>query len=243
MSARNLPLNQVETLPYYGKHFPFIPWSVASKLRISWVFARRLLKEIGPVRFAAFWLRLPLRLQPVHRELREGFRLMRRQFGIMAEVEWVLLVLIYRDLERASGKQRAYAFAKEALQACSLFMMNDFYQTDRLAEFADPFEAFWSYHKAMFRNDPNYPNEMRDEGDLKIMVVSQCRNCEIAWLTIPELAPLGCDHDIIGYKAIEEKTQMEFRRPVTLAKDGQPCKFMFYRKGRVPEGEREAQVH
>ena len=29
-------------------------------------------------------------------------------------------------------------------------MMNDFYQAKELANFEDPFEAFWEYHKAMF---------------------------------------------------------------------------------------------
>lgn len=241
MTAKNLPLHQVETLPYYGRHFPFIPWSLTSKLRVSWGFGLHLLHEIGPVRFLIFWLLVPFRLLPTHREFRPGFRLMRKQFGLMAEMEWILLVLIYRDLEKRSGKQRAYSFAQKAIQQCSLFMMNDFYQADRLAEFADPFEAFWRYHKAMFQDDPNYPNEMHDNGDLKIMVVHQCRNCEIARLTIPELAPLGCDHDITGYKAIGDKAQMEFRRPETLAKDGQPCRFMFYRKGKAPQG--ECEVH
>ena len=118
-------------------------------------------------------------------------------------------------------------------------MMNDFYQADRLADFADPFEAFWSYHKAMFQDDPNYENELFDHGNLKVMIVHRCRNCEIARLTVPELAPIGCDHDITGYKAIEAKTDMEFRRPETLAKDGRPCRFMFYRKGTAPKDDYE----
>jgi hypothetical protein len=63
------------------------------------------------------------------------------------------------------------------------------------------------------------------------MIVHQCRNCEIAKLTIPELASLGCDHEIAGYTAIEDKADLEFRRTVALAKDGQPYRFMFYRKG------------
>lgn len=226
-------------LPYYGRHFPFIPWTLWSKLRVSFVFAETLYHELGPAQFAAFCLRLPFRLMPARCEFREGFRLMRSQFGLIAEIEWILLVLIYRDLEKRRGKEKAYAFSKNAIQKSSRFMMNDFYQADRLAEFADPFEAFWSYHKAMFENDPNYENELIDNGDLKVMIVRQCRNCEIARLTVPELAPLGCDHDITGYKGIEEKTDMEFRRPETLAKDGKPCRFMFYRKGTAPKGDDE----
>jgi hypothetical protein len=42
------------------------------------------------------------------------------------------------------------------------------------------------------------------------------------------------------YKAIEDKTNMEFRRPQMHAKDGKPCRFMFYRRGTAPQGEYEA---
>ena len=227
--------DEVSALPHYGEHFPFLPWSTTSKLRVSWVFARDLHAEVGWVRFIGFWLRLPVAVIPALHKYRAGFSLMGRKFGVLAEFEWILLVVIYRDLARKSGKQRAYLFAKEALQHSSRFMMNEFYQADRLARFDDPFEAFWSYHKAMFADDPNYPNELIDQGDLKMMIVNQCRNCEIAALTVPELAPLGCDHDITGYQAIQDKVHMEFRRPVTLAKDGQPCRFMFYRQGTAPD--------
>lgn len=241
MTSKGLPLIEVSTLPNYGRHFPFIPWNLASKIRVSLVFAQSLLHEIGPVRFAAFWLRAPFRLLPVYRGYQAGLRLMASQFGLIAKIEWILLIMIYRDLEELEGKEAAYAFVKKAIQRCSLFMMEDFYQADRLAKFEDPFEAFWTYHKAMFQGDLNYENELIDDGNLKVMVVHRCLNCEIARLTIPELAPLGCDHDITGYKSIEDRTDMEFRRPETLAKDGKPCRFMFYRKGSAPKI--EAEIH
>lgn len=239
MNPKGRPLSEIGQVPYYHRSFPFIPWTMRSKIRVSWVFARHLLRQIGPLRFAGFWLVLPVRLIPVYRKYREGFRMMDKKFGFMAGMEWILLVIIYREIERKQGAESAYLYAKEAIQDASKFMMNEFYQADRLAEFADPFEAFWSYHKAMFQHDPNFPNEMIEERDLKIMVVHECSNCQIARMTIPELAPIGCDHDITGYKAIEEKVQMEFRRPQTLAKDGKPCRFMFYRKGTASQDNSE----
>jgi L-2-amino-thiazoline-4-carboxylic acid hydrolase len=235
-TPRGLPLEDVVNLPNYGKSFPFIPWTLRSKLRVSLVFARTLLHDLGWTRFLVFWMALPFRLGPTYRSHGEGFRLMRAKFGLMAEAEWILLVIIYRYLDKTRGKDDAYAFAKRAIQRSSEFMMNDFYQADRLADFSDPFEAFWSYHKAMFMDDPNYPNEFVEQPDVRTMIVHGCRNCQIAEMTIPELATLGCDHDLTGYKAIEEKTHMEFRRPQTLAKDGQPCRFTFYRRGTAPKG-------
>jgi hypothetical protein len=220
VNIRRLPVTHVKNLPCYGKKFPLIPWTLRSKIHVSFVFAKCLFNELGIIQFLAFWLLLPFRFVPVYKRFRDGFRLMGRQFGFIAEIEWILLVIIYRVLAKKQGREKAYHFAKKAIQESSQFMMNDFYQADRLAEFEDPYEAFWIYHKAMFQEDPNYPNEFIE-------------------LTIPELAPLGCDHDITGYKSIEDKTEMEFRRPVTLAKDGKPCHFMFYRKGTAPKGEYE----
>ena len=232
------PTASVEHLPHYGKHFPFIPWSLTSKLRVSWVFAAELRRVLGWPRFIAFWLALPFRLPGTLRRHGAGFREMRHRFGVIAEAEWVLLVVIHGVLERRDGAAAAYDFARRAIQRASTFMMADFYQADLLAGFEDPFQAFWDYHRAMFADDPNYPNELLDvSDDLKVMVVHECRNCRIAELTLPQLAPLGCDHDITGYRAIEERTGMEFRRPVTLAKDGQPCRFMFYRAGTAPDEE------
>lgn len=97
----------VEHLPHYGEHFPFIPWSLTSKLRVSWVFAAELRRVLGLRRFLAFWLALPLRLPPTLRRHRAGFREMRRRFGVIAEAEWVLLVVIHGVLEHRDGPAEA----------------------------------------------------------------------------------------------------------------------------------------
>lgn len=234
-TSKKLPISEITTVPYYDKSFPFIPWSFKSKLKVSLTFAKQLYKEIGFFSFLLFWIKVPFKWFSLSKKHKSGLNLMKNAFGTMAKIEWKLLLIIYETLERKSGKQKAYQFAKNAIQQASKFMMNDFYQADKLAQFEDPFEAFWAYHKAMFTDDLNYPNEFIEEENCKIMIVHKCRNCEIANLTVPELTSLGCDHDITGYKAIEKKVQMEFRRPQTLAKDGLPCKFMFFREGTAPE--------
>jgi hypothetical protein len=228
-------LSEITKVPYYGENFPFIPWTLIAKFKVELIFAKNLYKKLGFLSFLWFCLMLPFRLVPNFKKNRDGIRLMGKSFGWMAKTEWALLLVIYRQFEKKYGKFDAYLFAKNSIQECSSFMMNDFYQADRLKDFEDPFEAFWLFHKAMFKDDPNYPNEFIEEKDCKIMVVHSCRNCKIAKMTIPELAPIGCDHDITGYRAIGNKTQMEFRRPQTLAKDGLPCRFMFFRKGTAPE--------
>lgn len=236
ITLQKLPLSEISKVAYFGKSFPFIPYSFTSKVKVSLVFAKHLYKTLGLFPFIGFWLALPFRWFPTIKKYKEGIQLMGNSFGWMARLEWILLLAIYDVLEKKFSTDKAYQFSKEAIQDASQFMMNDFYQADTLAKFEDPFEAFWAYHKAMFKDDPNYPNEFIEEGDCKTMLVHKCQNCEISKLSIPGLSPLGCDHDITGYKAIEDKVQAEFRRPQTLAKDGLPCKFMFFRKGTAPEG-------
>ncbi|MCB1143919.1 MAG: L-2-amino-thiazoline-4-carboxylic acid hydrolase [Leptospiraceae bacterium] len=232
---QRIPISEISKLPYYGNKFPFIPYSFQSKIKVSIVFAKHLYKMIGFFPFLLFWLFIPFHLYRTNSKYKEGVRLMGHAFGFMARIEWLLLLVIYDLINNKYGKEKAYQFSKNAIQDASKFMMNDFYQADILAKFEDPFEAFWEYHKAMFANDPNYPNEFIEDTDCKVMIVKKCQNCEISKLSIPDLAPLGCDHDITGYKSIEDKVNMEFRRPQTLAKDGLPCKFMFFRKGSAPE--------
>ncbi len=52
----------------------------------------------------------------------------------------------------------------------------------------------------------------------------------------PEIAKLGCDHDLAGYPPIEDRVNATFRRPCTLAKGDACCDFNFYRKGFEPKG-------
>ncbi len=229
-------LSEIKNIHYYGKKFPFIPWSFKSKIKVSLVFAKTLYQKIGFIEFLNFWLFvLPVNLIQTYKKGKKGFKMMKNSFGTMAEIEWLLLVIIYKFLEKKKDKEFAYQFSKDAIQEASKFMMSDFYQAKKLSEFEDPFETFWTFHKAMFKDDPNYPNEFIEEKNCKIMLVHECKNCIVSNLTIPELAKLGCDHDISGYKSIEKLTKMEFRRPQTLAKDDKSCKFMFFREGTAPK--------
>lgn len=52
----------------------------------------------------------------------------------------------------------------------------------------------------------------------------------------PDIAKLGCDHDLAGYPVILilDSVNAVFRRPHTLAKGDKFCDFMFYRKGTAP---------
>ena len=70
------------------------------------------------------------------------------------------------------------------------------------------------------------------------MYLNECANCVVGnAFDCPEIAKLGCDHDLAGYPVILDRVNAEFRRPHTIAKGDDYCDFMFYRKGTVPDTE------
>lgn len=82
------PLAEVEYAPYFGRHFPFVPWSYSTELRVSWVFVCRLISELGAARFVVFWALLPCRLAFLLRHNSAGLHLMDKKFGRMAGLGW-----------------------------------------------------------------------------------------------------------------------------------------------------------
>jgi hypothetical protein len=76
------------------------------------------------------------------------------------------------------------------------------------------------------------------EGDEQTIVVSRCANVVLGKaFDCPEIAKLGCDHDLAGYPVILDRVNAEFRRPHSMAKGDEYCDFHFYRKGTAPDTE------
>ena len=80
--------------------------------------------------------------------------------------------------------------------------------------------------------------EMKREEDQLTIIVDYCSGCEISKaFDCPEVAKLGCDHDLAGYPVLIDRVNAEFRRPHTIAKGDDYCDFHFYRKGTAPDTE------
>ncbi|MCA9936643.1 MAG: hypothetical protein KC415_22060, partial [Anaerolineales bacterium] len=143
MTTQKLTLDQINTVPYYGKSFPFLPRKASVRNKEVWAFIKLQAKEIGLFPALAFWIAMPFRLGGVYRQYKEGMDLMKKSFGAEAKMEWAFLILTYKDMEKRHDAEYAYDFIKRAIQAAAPFVMNDMYQADYLAKFEDPFEAFW----------------------------------------------------------------------------------------------------
>ena len=162
---------------------------------------------------------------------------MLKKMGKKPEKDMMNMIAMYVVLSDKIGKKAAYDFFKEIVQRTSPFQ-EEYYDLDELLQFEDVFEAFREYNYALFHNDPNFDiSEFINEASAFHVTFTRCANVEITEaFGVPELGKLGCDHDITGYPAIQDRVNTVFHRPQTLAKGGTCCKFHFYKKGTEPKG-------
>ena len=119
--------------------------------------------------------------------------------------------------------------------------MPAYYQIDDLVQCeGDPFENFVKSNIAWFSamNDEGtwLVERMDQEKDKLTIIIKACANCTIREaFDCPEIAKLGCDHDLAGYPVILDRVDAEFRRPHTIAKGDEFRGFISYRKGTAPD--------
>jgi hypothetical protein len=141
----------------------------------------------------------------------------------------------------SKGKRFATEFMTNMMQKIAPVSMPAIYQLNDLVKCeGDVFDNFKKFNIAMFTEIDRigtWKNSgFKETDDLLEFKVTSCANIELfEAIGCPEIGTLGCDHDLAGYPLIEEAVNCEFRRPCTLAKEGDFCHFYFYRKGTAPE--------
>ncbi len=166
-----------------------------------------------------------------------------REIGPEVEKEMVLLTSMFNVAARRYGREQAYELLQGIFQQVAVHSMPAIYQIDELVQCeGDRFENFKKFNVAMFeamdREGTWRSDEVVDEGDRLRIHVTSCANVDLfSALGCPELAKLGCDHDLAGYPVILDRVDAEFRRPCTLVAGDDACEFNFYRKGTAPPTE------
>lgn len=229
---------QVEHLRRYGKGIDDMPKRVL--VRQSGVMLGELRRRYGTrglVRLVRPMLRERRRLERDHAEDMDRIR---RDFGSGAVTEAVGMSSLFLVLVPIEGREGAYEVVRSIFERIAPASMAALYQVEDLARCeGDPFENFKRFHLAMFDGSQDlFPNTQADEGDRFTSTVSRCGNVEAFMaLGAPELGRLGCDHDLAGYPTICDRFGFEFRRPTTIAKGSDRCRFRFYRAGTAPDTE------
>ncbi|MHC4598425.1 MAG: L-2-amino-thiazoline-4-carboxylic acid hydrolase [Planctomycetota bacterium] len=229
----------VEQLERYGKSFGEAPKELLTLVKKE--FMGKLWKRFGFFGLIRFFVRVLLEKRKLRRTYaREYDDLVKTVPNPKLIGEFVYFAAVFNALLKYETRDGAYEYLKELLGGAwkeSLMMM---YQVDDLTKCeGDVFDNFKKMNIGVFTASSveyNVREIVETENHLNI-VVDRCLNVELAdTFGVPELGKIGCDHDIVAYPPVEERTNSVFRRPRCLAKDGQNCDFHFYRKGHEPEG-------
>jgi hypothetical protein len=231
---------KVEELSQYGKTLTGLPKEALKKQKA--IVMREIRKKFGIIGMVPFFLKVLLEQKRLKRKYpqayQEALKLSKETAG-----EITMLAAMFNILSRKKGKEYAYEFVKGIFEKVAVHSMPALYQIDDLVRCeGDVFENFKKFNIAWFRamNEEGtwIVDEIVEEKDKLTIIVTQCANCVIGEAyECPDIAKLGCDHDLAGYPVILDRVDAQFRRPNTLAKGDEYCDFMFYRKGTAPDTE------
>jgi cyanate lyase len=231
---------KVEELTQYGKTLSGLPKEAVKKQK--GIIFREISNKFGLVGILPFFIRLLLEQRRLNRKYPKAYQAALK-VGESAAKEIPMLISMFNIIARKEGKDKAYEFVKGIFQKVAIYSIPALYQIDELVECeGDTFENFVKFNIALFNaiNEEGTwkVKEIRNEKDKLTIIVFECANCTVGEAyNCPEIAKLGCDHDLAGYPVIVDKVYAEFRRPHTLAKGDEYCDFMFYRKGTAPDTE------
>ena len=232
---------KVEELSQYGKTLSGLPKEAIKKQKS--IVMHEIRSKFGIIGFIPFLLKMLSEQKALKMTYPQVYKESAQKLSEDAAKEFLMLIAIYHIISRKEGNKEAYNFLKSIFQKVAVYSMPAYYQVDELAKCeVDTFDNFVKFNIAWFNamNDEGTfkVSEIKEERDKLTIIVNECANCVYgSAYNCPEIAKLGCDHDLAGYPVIADKVDTEFRRPHTIAKGDTFCDFMFYRKGTAPEYE------
>lgn len=231
---------KIEELSQYGKTLTGLPEEALKKQKS--IVMGEIRKKFGIFGTLPFFLKVAIEQRALKRKYPQAYR-DALKISRDAAKEITMLVAMFNVVSKKEGKEKAYEFLKGIFQKVAVYSMPALYQIDDLVQCeGDVFENFVKFNIAWFAamNEEGtwIVDEMIGEKDKLTIIVTECANCVVGeGFNCPQIAKLGCDHDLAGYPVILDRVNAEFRRPHTLAKGDEYCDFMFYRKGTAPDTE------
>jgi hypothetical protein len=228
---------KVENLERFGKSLMDIPKEAfKGQSKIMFAAFREKFGLLGLIPFTFCVLRersnILKRYRKQHKELRE--------LSPEGAKEIIVMIAIFNAIATNESREAAYEFVKGIFQTIALTSLPALYQLSDLVKCeGDVFDNYKKFNIAMFKAGDRdfHVREIEEHNDRLRIVVDRCLNVEAGKLfDCPEIAMLGCDHDLASYPYVDPVVNSEFRRPCTLAKGDSYCDFNFYRKGFAPQG-------
>ena len=235
---------KVEELSQYGITLSSLPKEALKKQES--IVLREIRNKFGLMGIVPFFFRLFLEQRALKRRYPEAYQATLKlgesvAKGKSASKEITMLISMFNIIARKEGRENAYEFVKGIFQKVAVYSMPAMYQVDDLVKCeGDTFENFVKFTAAWFdamdKEGTWKVEDMRSERDKLTFTVTECTNCTICEaFDCPEVAKLGCDHDLAGYPVILDRVDAEFRRSHAIAKGDEYCDFAFYRKGTAPD--------
>lgn len=227
----------VQDLDRFGRALDDFPRS--ELLRQVRIMMRELRIDVGTLAMPRLVVETAWERRQVRRSHPEAIHLL-EPWGSGAVNEAITMVALFNVLARRSDREHAGEVIHSIFSEIAPHSMVALYQLEDLLDCAgDPFENFQRFHTAMFDASQHlFPNTQTSDANSFTTTVTRCSNVEVfSALDCPELTTLGCDHDLAGYPAIQDAVHAVFRRPCTIAKGGDTCRFRFYRRGTEPATE------
>ena len=231
---------KVEELSQYGKTLSGLPKEAVKKQQ--GIVLREIRKKFGLIGILPFFIRLLLGQRRLKRKYPEAYQAVLK-VGESAAKDVTMLISMFNIISRKEGRKNAYEFVESIFQKVAIISMPAMYQIDDLVKCeGGAFENFVKFtvawFKAMDEEGTWKVKEFKEETDELSFIVYECLNVILAKsFDCPEIAKLGCDHDLAGYPVIVDRVNTEFRRPHTIAKGDEYCDFNFYRKSTAPDTE------
>jgi hypothetical protein len=228
---------KVEELSQYGKALEMPKEALAQQKKVIF---KTLRKEFGLLGILRLMLKAQKEVKRIKKEFPEAVA-STLKIGDDMDKQMCLLGGIYFAIADKRGRKAAYSIMKQIMQNVAPVSMPAMYQLGELVKCeGDVFTNYKNFNQAMFteidRKGTWKNSGFNETNDLLEFKVTSCLNVDFYnAIGCPDVAKLGCDHDLAGYPLIERATQSEFRRPCTLAKEGEYCHFQFYRKGTAPD--------
>lgn len=231
---------KVEQLERYGKSITDIPKGAFKGQGLVMFNVFR--KKFGILGLIPFVFRVMSERRKLLKNYREQYQELKK-LTPSGTKEITIMISIFNAIAHKESREKAYEFVKNIFQAMVKTSMPSLYQLDDLEKCeGNMFENYKKMNIAMFKaskRDFHIKNIEESENHLRI-VLDKCLNVDAGKMfDCPEIAMLGCDHDLAAFPVIEDRVFSVFRRPCTLAKGGSCCDFNFYRKGFEPKGNYE----
>ena len=231
---------KVEELSRYGKTLTGLPKETKRKL-MAIVF-HEIRRKFGLLGILPFFVKVLLEQRALKKKYPEAYQATLK-LGKAEAQDITMFIAMFNLIARNEGRENAYEYVKGIMQKVAIYTMPAYYQIDDLVKCeGDTFENFVKFTVSWFdaMNDEGtwIVEDMKEEKDKLSFNVTKCTNCVIGdAFDCPEIAKLGCDHDLAGYPVILDRVNAEFRRPHAIAKGDEYCDFHFYRKGTAPDTE------